>query len=202
VGSLVAKGIESRPREILNGLIAIVKEEDQGDFVELWFDKRATDGFLRRIPRGGSVEYGGIGKGLKFSLLEKFFGLKKYEKRGGRIPIGAGRSYAERVLLIGDSAGQVKPWSGGGVVYGLTCSGIAAGVLDRAFQKGDFSRDFLKGYERAWRARIGGGIRAGMVFRRVYKRMGNRGIDAVFRTGKPLNFLMNKLDMDFLKKRG
>ncbi len=196
--SLVAGKIGSRPREVLNGLMATVKEEDYGDFVELWFDKSLTDGFLWRIPRGSATEYGGLGSGLKFGVLEKFFRLKRYEKRAGPVPIGPGKSYSERILLIGDAAGQTKPWSGGGVIYGLTCAGIAAGVLERAFETGDFSGGFLKSYENAWKRRIGRGIAAGLMFRKIYKRLGNRGIETAFRTGKNLQFLMNRLDMDFV----
>lgn len=199
--SLTARKIGSGPREVLSGLIALVKERDYGDFVEIWFDKKLSDGFLWRIPRGRAVEYGGLGSGLKFRVLEKFFGLEVYERRAGAIPIGPGKSYSERVLLIGDAAGQTKPWSGGGVIYGLTCSGIAAGVLERAFQKGDFSEGFLKEYEKRWKGEIGRGISAGLVFRKIYKGMGNRGIEMVFRTGKRLEFLMNKLDMDLILKK-
>ena len=84
-------------------------------------------------------------------------------------------------------------------MYGLTCAGIAGGVLEEAFRRGDFSEGFLKGYERGWKGEIGKGIRAGLAFRRIYKGMGNQGIELAFRTGKRLGFLMNKLDMDLLK---
>ncbi len=198
VNSLVAGKLGSRPREILNGLIALVKEENHGDFVELWFDKRLTDGFLWKIPRGNMTEYGGLGSSLKFQTLEKFFKLKGYEKRAGLVPIGPGKSYSERVLLIGDAAGQTKVWSGGGVIYGLTCARVAAGVLEKAFEKGDFTEKFLSGYERGWKKEIGKGIAAGLMFRKIYKRLGNRRIEVIFRTGKHLDFLMNKLDMDFI----
>lgn len=196
--SIIARRLGSKPKEVLNGLIAIVDKEDYGDFVELWFDKKLTDGFLWRIPRGEKTEYGGLGTGLKFRTLEKFFRLKGYEKGAGPVPIGPGRSYSERVLLVGDAAGQVKPWSGGGVIYGLTCSKIAAGILEKAFETGDFSGRALRDYELAWKREIGKGIAAGLMLRRIYKKLGNRGIEMIFRTGRHLEFLMNRLDMDFI----
>ncbi len=201
VNSLVARKIGSRPREVVNGLIAIVNKKNHGDFVELWFDKRLTDGFLWKIPRGRVTEYGGLGAGLKFGVLERVFRLKGYEKRAGLIPIGPGKSYSGRVLLIGDAAGQVKPWSGGGVIYGLTCAEIAAKTILEAFEKKDFSRGFLKGYEKGWKREIGRGLSAGLMFRKIYKRLGNKRIEVIFRTGRHMEFLMNKLDMDFILSR-
>jgi len=64
------------------------------------------------------------------------------------------RTYADRVLVVGEAAGQVKPTTGGGVYYGLLCADIAAGVLQRSFKCDDFSADALAAYEGEWRAKL------------------------------------------------
>jgi flavin-dependent dehydrogenase len=91
------------------------------------------------------------------------------------------RTYADRLVAVGDAAGQVKPTSGGGIYYGLLCAEIAAEVLAEGLRREDLSARFLSRYERAWRGRIGAEIRAGRLFRRIFERMTGEEIDAVFR---------------------
>ncbi|MCW4047416.1 MAG: NAD(P)/FAD-dependent oxidoreductase [Candidatus Bathyarchaeota archaeon] len=62
---------------------------------------------------------------------------------GGPIP----KTYASGFLAVGDAASQVKPTTGGGVVFGLTCAEIAAEVATEAMQRNDVSSDFLRMYQ-------------------------------------------------------
>ncbi|UCD07733.1 MAG: NAD(P)/FAD-dependent oxidoreductase [Candidatus Aenigmatarchaeota archaeon] len=198
--SMVARHFNAKPRETMNGIIAITRERNHDDFVELWFDKRVTDGVLWKIPRGRKTEYGGMGNNLKFNALKEFFGLKDFEKRAGRIPMGPPKTYFNHCLLVGDAAAQIKPWSGGGLVYGLTCADIAAENITKAFKRNDFSESFLKRYEQEWKKRIGGRIKAGMLARGMLKRMNNAQISLALSSANRVRFLMNKLDMDYLVK--
>ncbi len=63
-------------------------------------------------------------------------------------------SYASRILVVGDAAGQVKPTTGGGIYFGLLCADLAAKTVINAFKKGDFSRHFLRQYEVNWKRKI------------------------------------------------
>ncbi len=195
--SLVAREFNARPQEILTGLIALVKKQDRSANVDLWFDKNITDGFLWKIPRGEKTEYGMLGKKVGFGVLEKFFGLKNYEKVTGLVPIGPGKTYFDRTILIGDAAAQIKPWSGGGVVYGLTCAKIASSVILDSFKEGDFSETFLKRYEDGWKKSIGKNISLGLMFREFYKEMNNRDIERIFRKLREKKTGFSFLDMDF-----
>ncbi|MCJ7762755.1 NAD(P)/FAD-dependent oxidoreductase, partial [Candidatus Bathyarchaeota archaeon] len=58
------------------------------------------------------------------------------------------RAYANGFLAVGDVASQVKPTTGGGVIFGLTCAKIAAEVVNDALEKGDVSSDFLEFYQK------------------------------------------------------
>src|SRR5439155_17497595 len=52
-----------------------------------------------------------------------FDGIESCRLYGGTIPLDfAPRSYAGNVLLVGDAAGQVKPFSGGGIYTGLVAA--------------------------------------------------------------------------------
>jgi geranylgeranyl reductase family protein len=75
---------------------------------------------------------------------------------GGTIPLDfAPRSYADDVLLVGDAAGQVKPFSGGGIYTGLVAARHAATTAISALAADDTRAGNLRGYERAWKSEIG-----------------------------------------------
>jgi digeranylgeranylglycerophospholipid reductase len=194
--SVVARHFGMKPKESILGLIAIKEEENRSNFVDLWFDKDfVRDGFFWKIPRGKTTEYGAFGSGITFKSIERFFGVEKYRRYAGTIPLGGVKnSHFERSLLVGDSAAQVKPWSGGGIVYGLYCSTVASSVVSDAFEKNDFSANALKGYE-TWRRKIGKNIALGMFWRRLLRRFSNSQLDLVFRLLGAMD--LNWLDMDF-----
>ena len=58
------------------------------------------------------------------------------------------RAYGNGFLAVGDVASQVKPTTGGGVIFGLTCGGIAAKVVNSAFKSGDVSANALSVYQK------------------------------------------------------
>ncbi len=91
-------------------------------------------------------------------------------------------TYADRVLAVGDAAGQVKPTSGGGIYYGMLSARDAADTVSEAFKRGRFTRDDLSAYEKRWRARLGFDLRIGTLFRRLFVRMTDRDVDDLFRT--------------------
>ena len=195
--STIGKGI-SVGEETVKGLMGIVKTKDHSNKVDLYFDKGSLkDGFFWKIPRGETTEYGVWGKYVKFADLERFFGLKEYEKFAGLIPVRpVKRTYSRRVLLIGSSAGQVKPWSGGGVIYGLTCAKIASNIIEKAFRFNDFSEGVLKEYESKWRGSVGKQISLGLMFRKFLRSSTDLQLDIAFRTGRLFNY--GRLDMDFI----
>jgi digeranylgeranylglycerophospholipid reductase len=196
--SVVARGLCVKPGERIKGLIGITNEKGHSGNVDLYFDKeKLRDGFFWKIPRGRKLEYGVLGKDVNFDDLEKFFGIREYERFAGLIPVGSvKKSYFDRILLIGDAAGQVKPWSGGGVIYGLTAARIASSVIDKAFENNDFSESVLKEYETRWRSRIGKQIGFGLFLRRILKVVNNTQLEMLFKTGKLVDF--GRMDMDFI----
>ena len=63
---------------------------------------------------------------------------------GGPIP----KTYSNGFLAVGDVASQVKPTTGGGVVFGMTCAKVAAEVAYKALQRNDFSAKSLQLYQK------------------------------------------------------
>ncbi|OFW07970.1 MAG: hypothetical protein A3H96_24350 [Acidobacteria bacterium RIFCSPLOWO2_02_FULL_67_36] len=89
------------------------------------------------------------------------------------------RTWAPRVLAVGDAAGLVKPTTGGGIYYGLLTGRMAAETLATALRDNQFDSLSMREYERRWRARLGPEIRAGLAFRAVATRLSDRAIDAL-----------------------
>ncbi len=96
------------------------------------------------------------------------------------LPLGpVARTYANRVVAVGDAAGLVKPTTGGGIYYGLLSGSFAAETLDGALRADDLRETVLRGYESRWRERLGAEIRIGLAFRTLASRLNDRAIDAL-----------------------
>jgi geranylgeranyl reductase family protein len=96
------------------------------------------------------------------------------------LPLGpVSRTYASRLLAVGDAAGLVKPTTGGGIYYSLVSGRIAAETLDDSLRADDLRAARLRKYELQWRERLGAEIRIGLAFRTLVARMNDRAIDAV-----------------------
>jgi geranylgeranyl reductase family protein len=90
------------------------------------------------------------------------------------------KTYAERVLVVGTTAGQVKPLTGGGIYFGLLCADIAANTLNRCLSIDDLSADKLASYQRSWKRRLGRELRVGYWARRVYEKVDDHRLDRLF----------------------
>jgi digeranylgeranylglycerophospholipid reductase len=163
------------------------------DEVEVYFNQRLTPGgFAWLVPTaGGKGLVGLLTRSRADSSLENL--LEVLSSQGkitsdqatpsyDIIPLKPlPRTYADRVLVVGEVAGQVKPTTGGGVYYGLLCADIAAGVLQRSFEADDFSADALSSYEHKWRAKLNRELVIGYWARTLLARLSNENIDRLFR---------------------
>jgi len=96
------------------------------------------------------------------------------------LPLGpVAKTFANRVVAVGDAAGLVKPTTGGGIYYGLLSGSFAAETLDGALRAGDLRETALRAYENRWRDRLGAEIRIGLAFRTLASRLNDRAIDAL-----------------------
>jgi len=97
------------------------------------------------------------------------------------LPLGPiSRTYATRVLAVGDAAGLVKATTGGGIFYSLLSGALAADTLSEAFSQGDLSAASLSVYEDRWRSQLGEEFAAQMSLRRIANRLSDQEIDALF----------------------
>ncbi|WP_181686585.1 geranylgeranyl reductase family protein [Halorhabdus salina] len=155
------------PDELLHGVLGFDPDPDDGDFVDVHLNVPRF--FAWRIPRGAAgVEYGlatppGESVGDRFDVLTDAYGVETERRCSGLIPIGPPDSItSDRVFLIGDAAAQTKPFTGGGIRYGMTAADHAAETIDPDRPA------TLADYEDAWRADLGREIRLGAWVRRGY----------------------------------
>lgn len=90
------------------------------------------------------------------------------------------RTYADRLLAIGDAAGLVKPTTGGGIHYSLVSASLAADVAEEALRRDDLTAAALRPYEARWRRKLAAEFQAQWLLRRIAERMSDRQIDALF----------------------
>jgi len=90
------------------------------------------------------------------------------------------RTSGERLMVVGDAAGQVKPTSGGGIYYGLLGADIAAKTLHQALEDDDLSAKRLARYEQRWKRKLGREIKIGYWARKLFERLSDRQIDRIF----------------------
>lgn len=109
------------------GLQISLPSEDASNCVETWPTK---NGFFWKIPRGSKTEYGALGhlnsikKDFGQFCQEKKIDLKQSELKSALIPHGLILPKDANITLCGDATGLTKPWSGGGVIWGLTTANI------------------------------------------------------------------------------
>jgi flavin-dependent dehydrogenase len=103
----------------------------------------------------------------------------------GGIPLKPlSRTYGERLVVVGDVAGQVKPTTGGGIYYGLLCAGMAARNLDLALKGDALMAKDLAGYEQEWKSRLGRELRRGYLARQFYECLSDQQVDRIFDIAK------------------
>jgi len=78
-----------------------------------------------------------------------------YEIKYAGIPLKPlPRTFTDRILVVGDAAGQVKPTTGGGIYFSLLCAEMAAETLQYAFNKNDFTSVKMAEYEKMWHKKL------------------------------------------------
>jgi len=175
--TLDAEGISSRLLRqsglaALNpkGLVFAVEAEVENvknvetNAVEVYFGKSFAPGFYGwLIPKlDGTAKVGlATNRGnpheflqalmFKHPVASKQLGKAKITKIGYHaITLGGPieKTYANGFLAVGDCASQVKPSTGGGVIFGLTCAKMASQTVSEALQQVDVSSEFLHIYQK------------------------------------------------------
>jgi flavin-dependent dehydrogenase len=162
----------------------------RGGVVDLFFDRETTPGLFGWLcPNSEDILEVGVGidskKGNAKKAFERFIKTKEITKiidgarmiDGGAsmIPISRREQVVDNVaevLLVGDSAGQVKASTGGGIIFGSNAAIIAAEEIQRHIEDGTS----LASYEKRFVKEYGLDMALHKVINSLYSRIGNRSI--------------------------
>ena len=114
------------------------------------------------------------------------------------VPLSAaGKTVADRALLVGDAAGQVKPTTGGGIYYSMRSGELAAKVLSKALDENDLSEKNLLLYEKEWRALLGREMRVGRLARAVYEKLDSNSVNRLIEAVASNGLLPDEMSFDW-----
>ena len=114
-------------------------------------------------------------------------------------PIAQGlitKSYGNRVLVVGEAAGQVKTTTGGGIFFGLLCSDIASNKISQRFREDALSSQDLSIYEKCWKREIQKEILVGYYTRRICEKLSDSQVENMFQIAR------NDGVIPIIKKKG
>ncbi|MET1125058.1 MAG: NAD(P)/FAD-dependent oxidoreductase [Archaeoglobaceae archaeon] len=186
VYSAVARAFGFERPPVYSCLQTEVRYEPIDDrYVEVYFGRRFSDFFAYAIPLEDSAKIGVV---CRSNALEKFRRFEDFLREEGRlkgskielvagaIPAKLVDFAAEKVALIGDAAGMVKPYTGGGLMY----------IFEAANALADNFPD-LKAYKRAYLKKLGKEHRLGELIRRLYT-LPDRELDGIFENLRDFDF--------------
>jgi geranylgeranyl reductase family protein len=159
---------------------------------EVYFGQEIAPGaFAWLVPTSANKAYVGLlaTSRAKLHLQKLLDGLYCQDRTASReveisqkaVPVGTlSRTFGDRVLVIGDAAGQVKPTTGGGIYFGHIGARIAAQVLHEALVSDNLTAGYLSRYQKQCKARMGKELSRSYWARWAYRKLTDHQIDRVF----------------------
>ncbi len=157
----------------------------------------APKGYVWIFPKGNSMANVGIGLIAEKSeggrrakdLLDRFIlGHPKFfanaspiEVNGGGIPVSISvKTFVkDGLMVVGDAAQQVNPIHGGGMALAMSAGRMAAKVAKEALSEGNYSRDRLLEYEKAWKKTDGAEINRILMLRHFVEKLDDKDLDGM-----------------------
>lgn len=208
--SLVAKKVGIKlPDNVLFAVQVCMKSDFESDTVELWFGSDIAPGlFAWVVPENDNKARVGLITNKNPNVyLEKFlkkrFGRAKTKSRfGDMIRYGLiKKSVADSVLLVGDAACQIKPFSAGGLVYGQIGATYAGGACIKSLEAEDFSEKILfKNYDKQWKKKLASPIKKGLLMKKIFSKLQDSPLSFRLIRSLGITTLSSFLDIDFLNK--
>ncbi|MEM5802049.1 MAG: NAD(P)/FAD-dependent oxidoreductase [Candidatus Aenigmatarchaeota archaeon] len=194
----------SLSKEIFSSAEGIIKEK-LSNGIEIYFNNNYSKNYFIWLVAVDEerAKIGIINENNALNLLNNFihqrFGKVKFENfYGDTIRIGLpSKTYFDGGFLLGDAAGQLKPYSAGGFTYAAIATEIAADAIKKAFKQNDFSKEFFKeNYENKWKKELLPAIKKGYLVRKTFKILKNNKF--VFSLVSCLKSFLQTIDLDLL----
>jgi len=206
-----ARGVSALVNKDRGGILSSAQYEIYADWikkgkVEVYFDQEKYPGFFSWIiPSGeGTGKVGVAGRGINAAdALENFLSKKgKYSTiRKIFAPIWIKgpieKFVSDRLVIVGDAAGQSKPTTAGGI-FSCGMAGIFAGQAIAKFLESGNKYD-LEEYQKNWKQMFGKEFEKQSFARKLLERLDNQTINKLFESITPeiVKDISEKDDFDF-----
>ncbi len=146
-------------------------------YLKFYFGQEiAPGGYVWIFPKGEGVA--NVGVGVRSNTETAYHFLKKFtanmdatpvELNVGGVPVNGPveKTYTDGLIVVGDAAGQVEPFTGGGIHITAHCSRVAGEIASEAIIKENTSANFLKRYEKRWKNEIGKDLKQSLKYRKI-----------------------------------
>ena len=191
-----------------NAILPAAKYEIEADWinervVEIFMDAEKYPGFFAWvIPYGPSLaKVGAAGRGINgFEALDVFLASRPHRRlRRVAAPIYLGgpvdRFVEGRRVKVGESAGQVKPTTAGGIMTSVAGAVIAARWLSDSLQLGNAG--MLANYQPDWESRFLKEMRNMLRLRGVLEKLSNADMDSIVSALSTPKLLTRLSESDF-----
>ncbi len=177
---------KGKKQELYTGLEYIAECDNikNEHMFQAYFDYDICPGYFAWIaPRNHNTAHIGVlrksGRISAINAMNSF--LKKiklkpkkiYEKRGGLVPLSGPTepTYGNRIILLGDAAGQVGAFSSAGINYSVRAAKILGDLLPRILN--DCSNEKLYLYEKKWKNEFGKLLNEELELKKIYNLANN-----------------------------
>ena len=178
------------PSDYVVGVQALV-QTDGVDEVEVYLGRDVAPGFFAwLVPTQPGYALAGLL--VRKNAPERFANFVSARQMEGKItelvdkpscwgiPLRPLRkTYANRVVVVGDAAGHVKPTTGGGIFYSLMASEVASETLQHALREDQLSANRLATYQKEWKSLLSNELEVGYSARRLFEFLGDSHISSL-----------------------
>ena len=159
--------------------------------IEVYLGRHIAPGFFAWLvpTTDGQALAGLLTRRTAQVYFNDFLQRLRQENRITRVASGPGiwgiplrplkRTHLDRVLVVGDAAGQVKPTTGGGIYYALLSSELAAQTLGEALDSDDLSAHALSRYQHRWRNLLSRELDVGYSARKLFELLSDQQISSL-----------------------
>ena len=168
-----------------------VKELNSEGYIELHFVEEALPGYFWIFPLPNGMANVGIGMLSKYiskdkvnlkellakviesdKFRDRFAGAKALEKpKGWGLPLGSKKRplSTDRIMVIGDAASLIDPFTGEGIGNAMISGRIAARVCEEALEKKEYSAKLLAKYDKAVYNKLWGELRLSRILQKLIR---------------------------------
>lgn len=181
---------ETKTVQAAQYLIDTGEDSFDEDYFQVNVNSEISPGFIWTIPLSKSTARVGLFADQDYQTLtgilnkfieneEKLKSSKILKKYHGKIPLydSTKTIVKDKAILIGDSASQVKPTTGGGLIIGFNCAKIAADVVYEAISSNNMN--ILKNYQKKYKKMYKNELSMQLKVQKTYKSLRNDDLNSV-----------------------